>query len=127
MSNVRLSILMVRSIKALAFPLALAALLGGCVSPGFYQWRGSMLDGSPVLTSEPGTFVTPNCPDGRVNEGNLRLSADPSERCVGPVWIRGQVTAATPWAQVSTARAAERLVDLDETPPDDTSAQDPDK
>jgi hypothetical protein len=26
--------------------------------------------------------------DGRVNEGNLRLSADPTERCAGPVWIR---------------------------------------
>jgi hypothetical protein len=28
--------------------------------------------------------------DGRANEGNLRLSADPSERCAGPVWIRGR-------------------------------------
>jgi len=27
-------------------------------------------------------------PDGRSNEGNLRLSADPAERCVGPVFIR---------------------------------------
>jgi hypothetical protein len=26
--------------------------------------------------------------DGRVNEGNLRLSADPAERCVGPFYIR---------------------------------------
>lgn len=26
--------------------------------------------------------------DGQVNEGNLRLSADPTERCAGPVWIR---------------------------------------
>ena len=26
--------------------------------------------------------------DGRVNEGNLRLSADPAERCAGPVWVR---------------------------------------
>ena len=33
--------------------------------------------------------------DGRVNEGNLRLSADPNERCAGPVWIRGAVTATT--------------------------------
>ncbi len=33
--------------------------------------------------------------DGRVNEGNLRLSADPSERCGGPVWIRGNDTANT--------------------------------
>jgi hypothetical protein len=33
--------------------------------------------------------------DGRVNEGNLRLSADPSERCAGPVWIRSQDTAST--------------------------------
>ena len=32
--------------------------------------------------------------DGRVNEGNLRLSADPSERCAGPVWIRSAVTTA---------------------------------
>src|SRR5260370_25073019 len=34
--------------------------------------------------------------DGRVNEGNLRLSADPSERCAGPVWIRGALTATAP-------------------------------
>jgi hypothetical protein len=33
--------------------------------------------------------------DGRVNEGNLRLSADPTERCAGPVWIRGAVTVTT--------------------------------
>ena len=26
--------------------------------------------------------------DGRVNEGNLRLSADPTERCAGPVYVR---------------------------------------
>jgi hypothetical protein len=26
--------------------------------------------------------------DGRVNEGNLRLSSDPAERCARPVWIR---------------------------------------
>jgi hypothetical protein len=26
--------------------------------------------------------------DGRVNEGNLRLSADPAERCAGPFYIR---------------------------------------
>jgi hypothetical protein len=26
--------------------------------------------------------------DGRVNEGDLRLSADPAERCVGPFYIR---------------------------------------
>ena len=26
--------------------------------------------------------------DNRVNEGNLRLSADPAERCVGPFYIR---------------------------------------
>jgi hypothetical protein len=26
--------------------------------------------------------------DGRVNEGSGRLSADPAERCAGPVWIR---------------------------------------
>ena len=26
--------------------------------------------------------------DGRVNEGNLRLSENPAERCVGPVWVR---------------------------------------
>jgi hypothetical protein len=26
--------------------------------------------------------------DGRVNEGNLRLSADPTERCAGPFYIR---------------------------------------
>lgn len=26
--------------------------------------------------------------DGRVNEGNYRLSADPTERCVGPVYVR---------------------------------------
>lgn len=26
--------------------------------------------------------------DGRVNEGTLRLSADPAERCVGPFYIR---------------------------------------
>jgi len=33
--------------------------------------------------------------DGRVNEGNLRLSADPSERCAGPVWIRNGATGST--------------------------------
>ena len=27
-------------------------------------------------------------PDGRINEGNMRLSADPTERCVGPVFLR---------------------------------------
>ena len=26
--------------------------------------------------------------DGRANEGTLRLSADPAERCVGPFYIR---------------------------------------
>ena len=26
--------------------------------------------------------------DGRVNEGSGRLSADPAERCAGPVWVR---------------------------------------
>ena len=26
--------------------------------------------------------------DGTVNEGTGRLSADPAERCAGPVWIR---------------------------------------
>jgi hypothetical protein len=153
--------------KALALPLVVAALLSGCASSGFQQWQGSMLDGSPTLKSEPGTFVTARCPsvvrdgkwvtfactpvtiqaeppgveaysyvfkikiksgfgipygevaalayvvgdraecerqsaahnvriDGRVNEGNLRLSADPSERCAGPVWIRGAVTATAP-------------------------------
>jgi hypothetical protein len=124
-----------------------------------------MLDGAPLLKSDPGTFVTPQCPavvrdgkwvtftcrpvtiatappgleafsyvykikmtavvgiygeaaalvyvvgdraecerqsaahnvriDGRVNEGNLRLSADPTERCAGPVWIRGDDTSST--------------------------------
>ena len=148
-------------------PLLMIAGCAGCVSSGPYQWQGSMLDGSPILKSESGTFVTAQCPsvvrdgkwvtfactpvtiqaeppgleaysyvykikiksgfgipygelaalayvigdraecerqsafhnmrtDGRVNEGNLRLSADPSERCAGPVWIRGAVTATAP-------------------------------
>ena len=29
-------------------------------------------------------------PDGRINEGNFRLSADPAERCAGPVWVQQQ-------------------------------------
>lgn len=133
-----------------------------------------MLDGAPLLKSDPGTFVTPRCPavvrdgkwvtfacapvtlatappgleaysyvykvkikavvgipygeeavlvyvvgdraecerqsaahnvrtDGRVNEGNLRLSADPSERCAGPVWIRGAVTASAPQGSTSSS------------------------
>ena len=151
---------------ALIALVAVAALLAGCTSSSFYQWQGSMLDGAPLLKSESGTFVTPNCPsvvrdgewvtfactpvtiqtappgleaysyvykikiksgfgipygeaaalayvvgdraecerqsaahnvrtDGRANEGNLRLSADPSERCAGPVWIRDAVTPTT--------------------------------
>ena len=48
--------------KALALPLAVAALLTGCASHGFYQWQASMLDGAPFLKSESGTFVTPRCP-----------------------------------------------------------------
>jgi hypothetical protein len=31
--------------------------------------------------------------DGRVNEGNLRLSADPAERCLGPFYIRSTASA----------------------------------
>jgi hypothetical protein len=27
-------------------------------------------------------------PDGSINEGNMRLSTDPTERCVGPVFLR---------------------------------------
>jgi hypothetical protein len=158
------AVLSMALMRALALPLATVALLAGCASHGFYQWQGSMLDGSPTLRSEPGTFVTARCPsvvrdgkwvtfvcapvtiqaeppgleaysyvykikiksgfgipygeaaalayvvgdraecerqsaahnvrtDGRINEGNLRLSADPSERCAGPVWIRGALTA----------------------------------
>jgi hypothetical protein len=155
-----------RTLLALLSLLVMAAC-AGCVSSGPYQWQGSMLDGSPILKSEPGIFVTPQCPsvvrdgkwvafactkvaiqpappgleaysyvykikiksgfgipygevaalayvvgdrdecerlsafhnmrtDGRVNEGNLRLSADPNERCAGPVWIRDGQTAAAP-------------------------------
>ena len=151
--------------KTLAMSLAAVVLLTtGCAS-GPYQWHGSMLDGAPLLKSDPGTFVTPACPsvvrdgkwatftctpvaiakeppgleaysyvykikiksgfgipygeaaatayvvgdraecerlsaahnvrtDGRVNEGSLRLSADPSERCAGPVWVRGAAAGA---------------------------------
>lgn len=153
-------------LKALFSMALMAALFTGCASHGPYQWEGSMLDGAPLLKSEPGTFVTARCPsvvrdgtwvtfactpvtiqpeppgleaysyvykikiksgfgipygelaaltyvvgdraecerqsathnvrtDGRVNEGNLRLSADPNERCAGPVWIRGAVTVTT--------------------------------
>jgi hypothetical protein len=44
--------------------------------------------------------------DGRINEGNLRLSADPSERCAGPVWIRGALTATAPQEPASPPRPA---------------------
>ena len=153
-------------LKAASSMALMAALVTGCASHGPYQWQGSMLDGAPNLKSDPGTFVTQQCPsvvrdgtwvtfacapvtiqteppgveaysyvykikiksgfgipygelaaltyvvgdraecerqsaahnlrtDGRVNEGNLRLSADPNERCAGPVWIQGAVTATT--------------------------------
>ena len=153
-------------LKAASSMALMVALVTGCAGHGPYQWQGSMLDGAPLLKSEPGTFVTAACPsvvrdgqwvtftcspvtiqaeppgleaysyvykikiksgfgipygelaalsyvvgdraecerqsaahnvrtDGRVNEGNLRLSADPTERCAGPVWIRGAVTVTT--------------------------------
>jgi hypothetical protein len=141
-------------------------LLAGCAGHDFrtpgatgYKWQGSMLDGAKYLKSDPGTFITAQCPsvvrdgkwvtfdcatvtiqaappgleaysyvykvkiqsltgipygeeavtayvvgdkaecerqseahnqrmDGRVNEGTLRLSADPTERCVGPFYVR---------------------------------------
>jgi hypothetical protein len=45
--------------------------------------------------------------DGRVNEGNLRLSADPSERCAGPVWIREDMTATTPQGAAPLSSSAQ--------------------
>ncbi len=153
-------------LKAASSMALMVSLVAGCAGHGPYQWQGSMLDGAPLLKSEPGTFVTAACPsvvrdgqwvtfactpvtiqteppgleaysyvykikiksgfgipygelaaltyvvgdraecerqsaahnvrtDGRVNEGNLRLSADPNERCAGPVWIRDAATVTT--------------------------------
>jgi len=152
-------------LKAASSIALMAAMVTGCAH-GPYQWQGSLLDGAPLLKSDPGTFVTARCPsvvrdgrwvtfectpatiqaeppgleaysyvykikiksgfgipygevaalvyvvgdraecerqsaahnartDGRVNEGNLRLSADPRERCAGPVWIRDAATVTT--------------------------------
>jgi hypothetical protein len=41
--------------------------------------------------------------DGRVNEGNLRLSADPTERCAGPFYIRGGAASTGSGAGVSAS------------------------
>src|SRR5258706_12742259 len=40
----------------------MVSLVAGCAGHGPYQWQGSMLDGAPLLKSEPGTFVTAACP-----------------------------------------------------------------
>ena len=49
-------------LKAAASMALMATLVTGCASHGPYQWQGSMLDGAPLLKSEPGTFVTARCP-----------------------------------------------------------------
>jgi hypothetical protein len=65
-------------VKTLVISIAAVALLSGCASQGSYQWQGSMLDGAPLLKSDPGTFVTPVCPSvcrTRRQVGNLHVHA----------------------------------------------------